>query len=69
MRSERKKMAQMCSKKRSFFSTQEASRSAARIRKAGGPLMRWYQCHLCGKWHFTSKTEEEYVKKAESYGT
>lgn len=53
----RKSIARMCTSKKSFFSTQTAARAARTIRRAGGPLMRWYLCPHCGKWHFTSKIE------------
>lgn len=58
----KKRSKRMCRSKKSFYSTQSAARSAANIRRNGGPLMQWYECPQCGKWHFTSKT----VKKNET---
>ena len=58
----KKTTKRMCESKKSFYSTQSAARAAANIRRSGGPVMRWYECPHCGKWHFTSQT----VKQNES---
>ncbi len=56
-----KEVMKMCSSKKAFFSSQIAAKAASKIRRGGGPLMRWYQCPHCSKWHFTSKSDENNI--------
>lgn len=54
----KKEMLRMCGNKKAFFNTHTAARAATMILQKGGPLMRWYECPFCGKWHLTSQREK-----------
>ena len=53
----------MCINKKRYASEKQAMNVAAKVKADRNIELRAYPCPYCGKWHLTSKVDEEYMKK------